>query len=115
MFVSARDRLQGVEAASDLADVVAHALGVPVLDGGEDPDPAVLHGEDLRAVGPPHDVRGIGANLAIMCLPLALPDPEGREQVGSAHQPQDSLSRDLGALHEAQPRPDLSVALPLER
>ena len=47
------DRLQGGEAVAALADMPADTLGVPMLDGGEDPAPAVVHREHPNAIGAP--------------------------------------------------------------
>ena len=40
--------------AKRFADMPADTLGVPMLDGGEDPAPAVVHREHPDAIGAPH-------------------------------------------------------------
>jgi len=62
------DGLERVEALAHLADVPAQAFGVPALDNGEDPDPAVVDREDPRAVCAPHHVRRVGHDVAVVLL-----------------------------------------------
>src|SRR3954463_2850274 len=46
------DGLGGFEAGADLADVPAEEFGVPVIDDAEQPDLAILHGDDLGVSRP---------------------------------------------------------------
>src|SRR5947209_11441244 len=60
------DGLDGGVAIAALGDMPAQRLGVPVLDHAEQPDLAVLDGDDLGPVGRPHDIRCLGDDLPIM-------------------------------------------------
>jgi len=44
----------------------AHALAVPVLDGREDPHPAVVDSDGAGAVRPPEDMGGVGGDGALV-------------------------------------------------
>jgi hypothetical protein len=46
------DGLSGGVAIANLGDVSSHPFGIPVLEDGEEPDFAVLHGRDLCRVVP---------------------------------------------------------------
>ena len=77
------DRLQGGEAVAALADMPADTLGVPMLDGGEDPAPAVVHREHPNAIGAPHEVRGMSDDLTVMGIAATAAAAMGREQIVS--------------------------------
>ena len=64
----------------------ADTLGVPMLDGGEDPAPAVLHREHPNAIGAPHEVRGMSDDLTVMGISATAAAAMGREQIVLAHQ-----------------------------
>ena len=108
------DRLQSGEPVALLAHVNAHALRVPVLDGGEDPHPAVVHGEDPGAVGDPEPIEGRGGNGAVMGLLGTGATPLREEQAVFPHQPEHPFAGDPKAAQEAQSCPDLAGAFPLE-
>ena len=63
----------------------ADALGVPMLDGGEYPAPAVVHREHPNAVRAPHEVGGMGDDLTDMGISATAAAAMGREQVVLAH------------------------------
>lgn len=56
------DGLQRREPVALLRHMDAHALAVPVLDGREDPHPAVVEGDGTGAVGAPEDIGGVGGD-----------------------------------------------------
>jgi len=107
------DRLQSGEPVALLAHVNAHALRVPVLDGGEDPHPAVVHGEDPGAVGASEHIGGLGGNGAVMGLLGTGATPLREEQAVFPHQPEHPFAGDPKAAQEAQSCPDLAGAFPL--
>ena len=110
-----RDRLEGRETVADLAHVPSHTLGIPVVDGREGPDPAVVDGQHPRAIGTPHDVGRRGDNRAVVRFRLTLPPAVGREQALRAHHAQHPRPRDPHPVEDPQPRVDLAMALALER
>ena len=93
----------------------AHALGVPVVDCREGPDPAVLRGEHPHAVGPPHDVGRRGDNRPLVRLHLTRPPAGRREQPLRAHHAQHPRPGDSDPVEDPQPRVDRAMALALER
>jgi hypothetical protein len=105
------DGLGGFEARADLADVPAEEFGVPVLDDAEQPDLAVLHGDDLGCVGGPHDVRHLGDDVAVVRAVGAAAGTVRRQQRVLAHQAQHALAGDAHAVEGAQPGPDLAMSL----
>ena len=105
------DGLGGFEAGADLADVPAEEFGVPVLDDAEQPDLAILHGDDLGGVGGPHDVRCRGDDVAVVRGVGAAAGAVRRQQRVLPHQPQHALAGDAHAIEGAQPGPDLAVSL----
>src|SRR5512135_139381 len=109
------DGLKGGVAVALLADMPANALGIPVFDRGEDPDPAVVHGEHASAVGAPQEVGGVGDDRTLVEIGPRLPTAMGRQEAVLTHQPEHPLAGDAEALLEAQPGPDLAVAPALER
>lgn len=60
------DGFVGGEAIAAFADVMAETLGVPMFDGREEPQPAVIHSPDFRAVGGPAHVGGVGGGAAVV-------------------------------------------------
>ena len=102
------------EAAADLAHVPPHAFRVPVVDRREGPDPAVVHGEDPHAVGPPHDLGRQGDDGPVVELRIALAATVRRQQPLRSHHAQHLRLGDADPIQEPQPRVDLAVALALE-
>ena len=88
------DRLQGGEAVAALR---RHARPthseVPMLDGGEDPAPAVVHREHPNAIGAPHEVRGMSDDLTVNGIAATVAAAMGREQIVPAHQAEHPLVR----------------------
>ena len=85
-----------------------------VVDRDEDRGLA-LAGQGRGQIGAPHRVDPLGADRAVVGLRAVRPaDPAWRLQAMLAHQAQDAAlgGADAG---EAQPRPDLAVALAVER
>ena len=78
--------LQGGIAVAFLADVPADTFGIPVLNGGEDPHPAFVQGEDPGAVRAPHEVGGQSDDFSVMLFGGLGPAPVWREQMVLAHQ-----------------------------
>ena len=107
------DRLKGGEAVASLAHMPADALGVPMLDGGEYPAPAVVHREHPNAVRAPHEVGGMGDDLTDMGIPATAAAAMGREQVVLAHHPEHPLAGNTDATTDPKPSPDLAVSLAL--
>ena len=107
------DRLQGGEAVAALADMPADTLGVPMLDGGEDPAPAVVHREHPNAIGAPHEVRGMSDDLTVMGIAATAAAAMGREQIVLAHQAEHPLAGNPDVATDPKPSPDLAVALAL--
>ena len=107
------DRLQGGDAIAALADMPADTLGVPMLDGGEDPAPAVVHREHPNAVGAPHEVRGMSDDLTVMGIAATAAAAMGREQVVLAHQAEHPLAGNPDVATDPKPSPNLAVALAL--
>src|SRR3954463_13241293 len=105
------DGLGGFEAGADLADVPAEEFGVPMLDDAEQPDLAVLYGDDLGGVGGPQDVRCRGDDVTVVRGVGAAAGAVRRQQRVLAHQPQHALAGDAPAIEGAQPGPDLAVSL----
>ena len=60
------DRFVSGEAIAAFADVVAEALGVPMLDGREQPQPALIDGPHFRAIGGPAHVGRVGGDAAVV-------------------------------------------------
>src|SRR5665647_2911995 len=100
-----RDGLQSGEAIAALADVAADDLAAIVVDGREDPAHALFGGEHARAVGAPHEARGVGGDAALVARGLTAAHAARGEQAVLAHEAQHAPPRD------AQARPDLAVAL----
>ena len=91
----------------------ADTLGVPMLDGGEYPAPAVVHREHPNAVRAPHQVGGMGDDLTVMGISAAAAAAMGREQVVLAHHPEHPLAGNPDATTDPKPSPDLAVSLAL--
>ena len=91
----------------------ADTLGVPMLDGGEDPAPAVVHREHPNAIGAPHEVRGMSDDLTVMGIAATAAAAMGREQIVLAHQAEHPLAGNPDVATDPKPSPDLAVALAL--
>src|ERR1035437_4642115 len=105
------DGLNGGVAIADLGDVPSHRFGIPVLDDGEEPDFAVLHGRDLCRVGAPHKVRRVGGDATVMGFTSARQEAVRRQQTVLPHQPQHPLAGNPKTIEHAQPRPHLAITL----
>ena len=92
----------------------ADTLGVPMLDGGEDPAPAVVHREHPNAIGAPHEVRGMSDDLTVMGIAATAAAAMGREQIVLAHQAEHPLAGNPDVATDPKPSPDLAVALALQ-
>src|SRR6476661_8688608 len=121
------DRLQSLEAISAAAGMKADALGRAVIDGNDCSvtvsaarvsslqGSLALAGHDRRQVGAPHYVDPLGGDLAIMGARAPRPARAlMRQQAMLAHEPQDAAAAGADA-GQAQPRPQLAVALAVER
>ena len=104
------DRFVGGEAVADFADMVAEALGIPVFERGEAPQPAVVGGPDFRTVGGPAHVGCVGDNAAVVRFGRHGGRAVRREQVVVAHQAQDAVATDAVAGDVAQAAEDFAMA-----
>ena len=84
-----------------------------MLDGGEDPAPAVVHREHPNAIGAPHEVRGMSDDLTVMGIAATAAAAMGREQIVLAHQAEHPLAGNPDVATDPKPSPDLAVALAL--
>src|SRR5271169_704235 len=86
------DGLKSFEAGPALGDMPTEQLGVPVLGDAEQPDLAVLDGNDLGRVGRPHHVRRLGDDPPIVRRVGARASAMGRQQAMLAHEPQQAFA-----------------------
>ena len=86
------DGLKSFEAGPTLCDMPPEQLGVPVLGDAEQPDLAVLDGNDLGRVGRPHHVRRLGDDPPIVRRVGARASAMGRQQAMLAHEPQQAFA-----------------------
>src|SRR3954467_6149113 len=104
------DRLQGLEPVGAAGGVDADALGRAVVDGDEHRG-LTLAGHHRGQVGPPHQVDPLGRDRAVVGLRAArMTGTLVGEQAVLAREPQDAAAAGADA-GEAQPRPQLAVAL----
>ena len=115
------DRLQGGEAVTALADMPgSDTLGVPMLDGGEDPAPAVVHREHPNAHRWPAHEPFEGACRDDTHRHGDTP-PRRRQRWGEsrrvlAHQAEHPLAgNNPDVATDPKPSPDLAVALATPR
>jgi hypothetical protein len=109
------DRLQRLEPVARLRGVDADAFRRTVIDGDEDVDLALPSRHGRRHVAAPKLVGPIGDDRPIVRLrAMGMPDSVRCLEAVLAHQPPDPLLRDPDALI-AEPRPDLAIALAMER
>ena len=108
------NRLERGPAIAELGDVPAEQFVGVMVDGPEEPAPAVFLGIESRGVVPPHLVRvrrddraGVGR------IAIGRPEPPRRQKLMLPHHPQDPLAAH-GQAAMGQPRPHLSIALPVE-
>src|SRR5918996_1099539 len=110
---SLAQRLERLEPGRPAGGVDADAFRRAVIDRDEDRG-LPLAGHGRGQVGAPHLVDPLRADRPVVGLRAVRPtDPVRRQQVVLAHQPQDAAfgGADAG---EAQPRPDLAMALAVE-
>src|SRR5450759_1652808 len=110
-----RNRLQGRIASAVLDHMPADALGTPVLDRREQPDVAVIEGEDPGSIGAPHHIGCLGDDGASVLFARRLAASIRAQELVFPHDPKNSLARDTNLIHDSQPRPHLAVALALKR
>ena len=89
---------------------MAEALGIPVFERGEAPQPAVVGGPDFRTVGGPAHVGCVGDNAAVVRFGRHGGRAVRREQVVVAHQAQDAVATDAVAGDVAQAAEDFAMA-----
>src|SRR3954470_8056181 len=107
------DRLQGLEAVGNPAGMDAQALGRAVVDGDEHRR-LTLAGHHRGQVGPPHQVDPLGRDRAVVGLgAMGSAGALVGQQAVLAREPQDAPAAGADA-REAQPRPQLAVALAVE-
>src|SRR3954453_21613106 len=107
------DRLKGLEAIGAAAGVDADALGRAMIDGDEHPGLA-FPGHHRGQIAAPHDIHPLGGDRAVVGPRAARPAGRlVRQQAVLAHEPQDAAPAGADA-GEAQPRPQLAVALAVE-
>src|SRR5438132_10875787 len=108
-------RLERGPAIADLRGMPAHELVDAVIDGAEEPAPAVLLGVETRRVRAPHLIRARGGDRAgVRWIAIRRSQAPRRQQVMHPHQPQDTLAAE-GQSSVRQARPDLAVAFAMER
>src|SRR6516165_2062609 len=89
------ERLERGPAIADLRGVPAHELVHAVVDGAEEPAPAILLGIEARRVGAPHLIRARrGDRAGVRRIAIRRSEAPRREQVMYAHQAQDPLPAD---------------------
>src|SRR5215831_16148706 len=92
------ERLERGPAIADLRRVPAHELVHAVIDGPEEPAPAILLGVEPRRVSAPHLIRARrGDRAGVRRVTIRRAEPPGREEVMHAHQPQDTFSANAHA------------------
>src|SRR4030095_5030387 len=107
--------LERSPAIADLGGVPAHELIDAVIDGPEEPAPAVLFGVEACRVGAPHLIRPRGGDRAgVRRIAIRRSQTPRREQMMLSHQPQDALPAE-GQAAMRQARPDLAIPLAMER
>src|SRR5213593_2560290 len=108
-------RLERGPAIADLRGVPAHELVNAVIDGAEEPTPAVLLGVEARRVGAPHLIRAGRDNRAgVRRVAIRRSQAPRGEQMMCPHQSQDALAADSQS-SMSQARPYLAVPLTMER
>src|SRR4051812_38128518 len=106
--------LERLETIGASAGVEANALGRAVIDGNEHRRLA-LAGHDRGQIAAPHDVDPLGGDRAVVgSRAMRAAGTLMRQQAMLAHEPQDAAPTGADA-GEAQPRPQLAVALAVER
>src|SRR3712207_927666 len=110
---SSASKLERLEAVAGGGGVAADALAGAVVDGDEDPGPALGEGDGLGHVGAPHGIHRGGGDGAVVRAMVGTADPVRRERPVLAHQPADPPGRGADA-GMAQPGPDLAVALAVQ-
>src|SRR5262245_40850341 len=86
-----------------------------VIDGSEEPTPAVPPGIEPGAIRAPHLVRTVGHNLAVVGrVAIRGTEAAGRQQPVCSHQPQHALAAHRIAAM-GQPCPHLAITLAMER
>ena len=91
----------------------ADTLGVPMLDGGEDPAPAVVHREHPNAIGAPHEVRGMSDDRRHGDCRHGGGSDGARDSDCSRDQAEHPLAGNPDVATDPKPSPDLAVALAL--
>jgi hypothetical protein len=108
------DRLVGGEAVANFADMVPEALGIPVFERGEAPQPAVRGGLDFRTVDGPAHVGRVGDDASVVRFGRHGGRAVRREQVMLANQAQDAVATDAVAGEVTQAAEDFTMAFPGE-
>jgi hypothetical protein len=93
----------------------AYALAVPMLDGGEDPHPAVLEGDGAGAIGSPEDMGGVGGDGPLVGRGLRGAVAVRGEQAVLAQEAQHPFSGHPDAIEDPQAAPDLAMTLAGQR
>ncbi len=92
------DRFQRRPAIADLGDMPAHDVGTSMINGPEEPAPAVARCVEPRRVGAPHHVRSLRRDRArVGGVPMPMSGALRREERAHAHQPQDAVAADSQA------------------
>ena len=109
------DRLQRRPAVARLRDVPADDVRGAVVDGREEPAPALRLRPEPRRVRAPELVRPLGPDpAAVGPVSAGMPPPHRRQQPMLPHQPQHPVLAHPDPLGR-EPRPHLPVALAEER
>src|SRR5581483_11586473 len=100
---------------AELHHVPADEVVAVVINGPEEPAPAVLLGVEASGVSPPHLVGARRDDRArVGRIPIGRPEPARRQELLLAHKAQDALAAG-GHAAVSQPRPYLPVAFAVER
>ena len=108
------ERLQSLEAVAREGGVEADALAGAVIHRHEDEDLSFFGGHGRGRVGPPHHVGSFRDDSPVVGLgAVGMANPLRGLEAVLPHQPADALLGGPDAL-EAEPGPDLAVALAVE-
>src|SRR5215813_14227826 len=106
--------LQGRPPIAELRRVPADDFVEMMIDGSEEPAPALPLGVEAGRIGPPHHVRTIRDDRPVVRrVTIRRPQPTGSQEPVRPHQPPDALAAEVQpAVRQA--RPDLPRTFPME-
>jgi hypothetical protein len=108
------NRLEGGPAVAELGGVPADGFGEMMIDGAEEPAPAVALGIEARGVGPPHLVGPLRDDGAVVSrIAVRGAQPARCQQDMNAHEPQHALAPEVQPA-VGQAGPHFAIALAME-